>query len=56
MAIRVQWRLAVEIPISNQTQTKLAISSRAMATNQPGLIFDSSWDEPNTLMIDGQTK
>ena len=56
VAMSVQCRLDVEMPTRSQTEAKLSSSRIAIATNQPGLICESSSYEPNTFTTAGQTK
>ena len=56
VAINSHCELDVAMPTSNQTQTKLATSSTAMATNHQGRMAASSSKDPNTSTMDGHTK
>ena len=51
-----QCELAVEIPMSSQTHTKLANSSSAITANHQGRIAVSSSYDPKTSTNDGHTK
>ena len=56
VAISSQCELDVEIPMSNQTHTKLANSNTAITANHHGWIAASWSKEPKTSTNEGHTK